>query len=437
MSNVTTIVGLQWGDEGKGRVSHYISNDAICIRSTGGNNAGHTIVVGGKKFALHLLPASIIKPENISIIGAGVVIDLRVLANEIEMLQKAGILITPDNLVISPRAHIIMPYHIEMDKLHEFMKGKNKIGTTLSGIGPCYSDKINRIGIRIQDLVSCSEKELCEKVSIPLELYDIQAQFINSNFTIFDAEDIVTHYLLQYKPKIEKFVKDERSILTPALLHEEKIVIEGAQSLYLDIDQGDYPFVTSSNPSASGTLSAAGIGPKHVKDVFGVMKAYCSRVGEGPFPTECKNSVGDLIREYGHEYGTTTKRPRRCGWLDLVRLKTAVDINSVTALCLNHLDTIGKIGETLGYIDVCTGYLVCNETHKNCPHSKIDYVPNDMSNVVPIYERFVGGWNATGCTSYEELPENAKKFVEFIEAYVNVPIKFIGVGPSEDETIRC
>ena len=220
-------------------------------------------------------------------------------------------------------------------------------------------------------------------------------------------------------------------------MHEEKIVIEGAQSLYLDIDQGDYPFVTSSNPSASGTLSAAGIGPKHVKDVFGVMKAYCSRVGEGPFPTECKNSVGDLIREYGHEYGTTTKRPRRCGWLDLVRLKTAVDINSVTALCLNHLDTIGKIGETLGYIDVCTGYLDCNETHKNCPHSKIDYVPNDMSNVVPIYERFVGGWNATGCTSYEELPENAKKFVEFIEAYVNVPIKFIGVGPSEDETIRC
>ena len=423
MSNVSVIVGLQWGDEGKGRVSHFVSDDAICIRATGGNNAGHTVVANGKKFALHLLPASIIRPNTISVLAPGVVIDLNVLAEEISILEKAGIKITPERLVISPRAHVILPYHIEMDKFHEDLKGSNKIGTTLRGIGPCYSDKVNRIGLRMDDLLNCTNQQAFRKISHAFQIVNR----LTSNKPFKSALD----YWILNRPALLPYIRDEREVIFPALKEGKKIIIEGAQSLYLDLDQGDYPYVTSSNPSTSGTIAAAGIGPKYVKEVYGIMKAYCSRVGEGPFNTELSNEIGDLIRELGHEYGTTTNRPRRCGWLDLVRLKNAITIDGVTALCLNHLDTIGKVGLQVGYINVCTSYFY---TYKG-ENREIDYVPVHSKACTPIYHRFEGGWDTTGCKTYDDLPDKAKEFVEFIEAYAEVPVKYIGIGPDEKDTI--
>ena len=423
MSNVSVIVGLQWGDEGKGRVSHFVSDDAICIRATGGNNAGHTVVANGKKFALHLLPASIIRPNTISVLAPGVVIDLNVLAEEISILEKAGIKITPERLVISPRAHVILPYHIEMDKFHEDLKGSNKIGTTLRGIGPCYSDKVNRIGLRMDDLLNCTNQQAFRKISHAFQIVNR----LTSNKPFKSALD----YWILNRPALLPYIRDEREVIFPALKEGKKIIIEGAQSLYLDLDQGDYPYVTSSNPSTSGTIAAAGIGPKYVKEVYGIMKAYCSRVGEGPFNTELSNEIGDLIRELGHEYGTTTNRPRRCGWLDLVRLKNAITIDGVTALCLNHLDTIGKVGLQVGYINVCTSYF-CTYKGEN---REIDYVPVHSKACTPIYHRFEGGWDTTGCKTYDDLPDKAKEFVEFIEAYAEVPVKYIGIGPDEKDTI--
>lgn len=432
MSNVSIITGLQWGDEGKGRVSHFISDNAICIRSTGGNNAGHTVVANGKKFALHLLPASIIKPNTISIIAPGVVIDLEVLAEEIKMLKEAGIEITPKNLIISPRAHIILPYHIEMDKLHENLKGDKKIGTTLRGIGPCYSDKVDRVGLRMDDLLNASNDEALEKIEIATKSVSaLMDKYSDGKLSINVIISHAFNYWAKYRSTIIPYIMDEREIIFPALYNNQKIIIEGAQSLYLDLDAGDYPYVTSSNPSASGTASAAGIGPKFITNVYGIFKAYCSRVGEGPFNTELFDDTGNFIRELGHEYGTTTKRPRRCGWLDLVRLKNAITINSVTALCLNHLDTIGKVGMQFGEIKVCTSYMY----YYKGEHKEITYVPVHADACSPIYTTFKGGWNTDGCKSYDDLPKKAKEFIRFIEEYTGIPVKFIGIGPDEKDTI--
>lgn len=429
--SVTTIVGLQWGDEGKGRVSHFVSNNAICIRSTGGNNAGHTVVVNGKKYVLHLLPSSIIKPGTFNIIAPGVVVDLEVLCGEIRQLQDAGISITTHNLCISPRAHIIMPYHIELDKLHEIMKGANKVGTTLRGIGPCYADKINRIGFQMNELVNSPASTLLQKLNQVLHVHNQQLSSAESDLKNFQAKSILKDYLLKNKDFLKPFVSDEHSIIFQALKRNDKIVLEGAQSIFLDIDQGDYPFVTSSSPSASGTLAGAGIGPSYSTDVYGVMKAYCSRVGEGPFNTEQDNEVGELIRKLGHEYGSTTNRPRRCGWLDLVRLHHAVKVNGVTALCLNHLDTIGKVGQELGYINVCISY-----RHKHNPCQVVSsYVPINSADYLPCYKVFKGGWDTTGCTTYESLPDSAKEYIKFIEKYSGAHVKFIGIGPDEKDTI--
>lgn len=429
MSNVTLIVGLQWGDEGKGRVSHYVSNNAICVRSTGGNNAGHTVVANGKKFALHLLPSAIIKPSNVCIIAAGVVVDIKVLCEEINSMQLAGIEITPQNLILSPRAQIICPYHIEMDRSQEQLKGAKKVGTTLRGIGPCYSDKANRINIRMGDLIYKSYLELAEQLRM---IWNINSHMLGGNPLFQSQEEFIRYhleYLSTYGNILRPFIKDEREILLPALENQDaSIVVEGAQAFYLDLDQGDYPYVTSSLPSSCGTLAAAGIGPKYVRDVYGIIKAYCSRVGEGPFNTELFDEIGELIRKLGHEYGTTTRRPRRCGWLDLVRLNTAIKVNGVTALCLNHLDTIGKVGQEVGYICVCIGY-------KSSTGQEINYVPVNQEVYTPVYQTFEGGWDTTGCTTYDQLPEKAKQFIEFIERYTRTTIKFIGIGPDERDTI--
>lgn len=415
---VKVIVGVQWGDEGKGRASHYESKNAkIVVRSTGGNNAGHTVVANGKKFAMHLLPSSIIRKGVLSIIGPGVVIDPKVLISEIEQMKVNGINIDNTNLLISDRAHIILPHHIALDSLSEKLKD-NKVGTTGRGIGPSYSEKCDRTNLRMIDLVNT--KNLKDKISQSLR--KANALFKQFDYPII-SEDEEYNLCLEYGKKLSGLIGDSETAIINAYEHNENIILEGAQALYLDIDHGDYPFVTSSNPNASGTCSGAGIGPTLVDEVIGVMKAYCSRVGEGPFTTELFDETGDKIRELGHEYGTTTGRPRRCGWLDLVMIKNARYINGLTSLCINHMDTIGKLPE----IKVCVGY--------NYNGKEINYVPIDRENCTPIYKTFEGNWNTDNATTYEELPQKAKDYIEFIENYTGIKVKYIGVGADEKRTI--
>ena len=415
---IKEIVGIQWGDEGKGRASYYESKNAkVVIRATGGNNAGHTVVANEKKFAMHLLPSSIINDDVKSIIGPGVVIDPEVLINEMETMKQAGIKINPQKLFISGRAHIIMPHHKELDGLYEEMKAK-KIGTTKRGIGPCYSEKCDRTGIRMYDLIS--GKLTPEKIGEALKKANIL--FKQAGRKIFDEKE--TYELcLKWKEKLQDYICDTQFIIMEAHKNNENIIIEGAQALYLDLDHGDYPFVTSSNPNGSGTASGAGIGPTLIDEVIGVMKAYCSRVGEGPFPTEQENELGDKIRELGHEYGTTTGRPRRCGWLDLVMIKNAAFTNGLTSLCVNHIDTLGKLEK----IKVCIAY-----KHNG---QEIDYVPMNREEWEPVYKEFDGKWDTEKTTTYENLPKKAKEYIEFIEQYTGVKVKYIGIGADASRTI--
>jgi adenylosuccinate synthase len=415
---VKVIVGIQWGDEGKGRASHFESKNAsIVIRSTGGNNAGHTVVANGKKFAMHLLPSSIIRDGVLSIIGPGVVVDPKVLITEIDEMAKNGIIIDNKRLLISDRAHIILPHHIALDSLMEMLKD-NKVGTTGRGIGPSYSEKCDRTNIRMIDLKNTDTL----KNKINQSLKKANALFKQFDYPII-SEDEEYKLCLEFGKRLYNLIGDSEAAIINAYEKNENIIIEGAQALYLDIDHGDYPFVTSSNPNASGTCSGAGIGPTLVDEVIGVMKAYCSRVGEGPFTTELLDETGDTIRELGHEYGTTTGRPRRCGWLDLVMVKNAKYINGLTSLCINHMDTIGKLPE----IKVCIGYMYNGK--------EISYVPIDRQNCTPIYKTFEGNWDTSNVSTYKELPEKAKKYIKFIEEYSGIPVKYIGVGADENRTI--
>ena len=415
---IKEIVGIQWGDEGKGRASHYESKTVgVVIRATGGNNAGHTVVANGKKFAMHLLPSSIIRDGVKSIIGPGVVIDPDVLISEIETMKKAGINIDSSKLFISDKAHIIMPHHKALDELYEEMKTE-KIGTTKRGIGPCYSEKCDRTGLRMYDLISSelTKQKIGESLKKANKLLKSQNHKTFNETEMFDL-------CMKWKDKLEEYICDTQPIIMDAYNNNQDIIIEGAQALYLDLDHGDYPFVTSSNPNASGSASGAGIGPTLIDEVIGVIKAYCSRVGEGPFPTEQKNETGDLIRKLGHEYGTTTGRPRRCGWLDLVMVKNAAFTNGLTSLCVNHIDTIGKLDK----IKVCTGYEYNGK--------EIEYIPMDRDKCKPIYKTFEGNWNTSNAKTFEDLPENAKEYIKFIEQYTGVKVKYIGIGADESETI--
>lgn len=421
---VTIVTGAFWGDEGKGRAAFYECQDAhMCLRATGGNNAGHTVVYNGKKYALHLLPSAIIRENVICGIGPGVVIDPQVLIEEIHKLQDAGIKITPKNLIISDKAHVILPYHKSVDALHESLKS-NKVGTTGRGIGPCYADKCNRIGIRMADLKDHAKfmeelpdtekfhynEILLKKISLPVNYH-------NTKFSAFKKPDFkVNPYsmydlLVYYADVLGPYIKDLQPVINKALEKGKKIVVEGAQAFCLDIDHGDYPYVTSSNPNTCGTLSGIGIGPMYVKEVIGVCKAYCSRVGEGPFPTEQSNEIGNVIRELGNEYGTTTGRPRRCGWLDLSMINRSKYVNGYTCLCINHLDTIGLIGQQLGEIKI-----------------KID----DTDEYLDIFH---GGWDTTDCVTYDDLPDAAKCFIETIEYQTGLPVKYIGIGADNANTI--
>ena len=431
MANVTVIVGTQWGNEGKGRIAHQVSKECIAIRATGSSQAGHTVLVNGQKFTLHLLPSAIVLPNTRCIIGSGVVVDLPSLATEIKTLQAMGIKVSPDRLIISPRAHIILPYHVSMDKMHESLKGEQKLGTTLSGVGPCYSDKINRIGIRMEDFANLSIQELMAKISHIIKIDNVVLNAFSPESAITNLHSLIDEGILNYRSLIIPYIRDERPLLTSTLVNDEKIVVEGSQSFYLDIDQGDYPYVTSSSPSTSGTLAAAGIGPIYVSDVLGVAKAYCSRVGEGPFNTEQFGPTANTLRKIGKEYNSDGSA-RRVGWLDLVRLKNAVIQDGITELCLMHMDDLGKVGWKLGEIKVCTSYLY---NQSNSWPITIDYVPIDSENCEPIYKSFKGGWDTSECNDYDSLPQPAKNFIEFIEEYLAIPVMYIGIGPDIHDII--
>jgi adenylosuccinate synthase len=420
---VRVVVGTQWGDEGKGKYIDMLAEQSdIVVRFSGGNNAGHTIVANGAKYALHLIPSGILHTDKTCIIGNGVVVDPGVLLQEMKGLNERGI--TTDHLLISDRAHLIMPYHRELDELQENFRGSGSIGTTKRGIGPCYADKIERSGIRMCDLID--ENEFIKKVKANLELKNLIIEKVYGGKP-FKAEPIIQEYL-GYAEKLKKYITDTTCILADAIDAGKNILFEGAQANFLDIDFGTYPYVTSSNPVAGGVCTGSGLGPVYIDEVYGVLKAYTSRVGAGPFPTEQINEIGDTIRELGWEYGTTTGRPRRCGWLDTVMIKYAAKINGLTALAINHVDTIGKLKE----IKLCVGYEKDGQIIRTFPASL-----NELAKCKPVYEVFEP-WNEdiSNARSFEELPQNAQKYLKRIEELVGVTIGLIGVGKDREQIIK-
>lgn len=420
MSKVDVVLGTFYGDEGKGKIIDYLSSSAdIAVRCTGGNNAGHTIEVDGKKFAFHLIPSGILNKGTIAVIGNGIVIDPKVLIEEINELKRNGFSV--DNLKISEKAHIILPYHIEMDKLLEENRGNSKIGTTARGIGPAYCDKYERCGIRAEDLISDRFEAL-----LTTNINNKNKIFKMYNYPTIDLKQTLEDYK-KYAEILKPYITDTVTLLHDALENGKKILCEGAQASLLDIDFGSYPFVTSSNPSIGGICTGSGLGARDIGEVYGVLKAYSSRVGSGPYITEQDNEIGDTIRELGHEYGTTTKRPRRCGWLDLVALKYAVRLNGITGLAINHVDTIGKLDK----IKLCVAY---NHNGKETTNfsTNVDFLNNSTA----VYEEFDGNFgDISNCKTRKDLPENAQKYLARIEEFVGVPVKFIGTGAGREAMI--
>ena len=417
------VIGTQWGDEGKGKYIDILANDAdFVVRFCGGNNAGHTIVHEGEKYALHLIPSGILRKDKVCIIANGVVIDPAVLLMEIDRLKSRNVEMA--ELFISPRAHLIMPWHRELDVLQENNRGNGGLGTTKRGIGPAYTDKAERSGIRMGDLM---DSELfAGQVRDNLKIKNAIIEKVYGGTTI-DADAVIKEYL-EYAERLRPYVRDVNSLVNVALEDGKCVLFEGAQATFLDIDFGTYPYVTSSNPIAGGVCTGAGVGPRMITEVLGVMKAYTTRVGAGPFVTELLDEIGNTIREIGHEYGTTTGRPRRCGWLDTFMLLYAARINGLTGLCMNHLDTIGKVD----HIRVCTGYKLNGKL--------IDYYPSSLKELAscePVYEEFES-WKAIDISRvrrFNALPEAARVYIRRIEELVGVPMKYVGVGPDREQTI--
>lgn len=422
MSKVDVVLGGFYGDEGKGKIIDYLSQKAdFSVRCTGRNNAGHSIEIAGKKSAFHLIPSGILNEGTIAVIGNGVVVDPKVLIEEIKNVEANGY--SADNLRISDKAHVILPYHIEMDRLQEELRGDQKIGTTCRGIGPVYCDKYERCGIRMGDFVNKKfEKQLRKNVDTKNKIFE------RYGHKVLNADEILKEYN-EYADFLKKYVVDTIDLLHNAIEQDKRILCEGAQATLLDIDFGSYPFVTSSNPTIGGICTGTGIGARYIGEVYGVIKAYSSKVGEGPYITEQDNEIGDKIRELGHEYGTTTKRPRRCGWLDVVALKYAAMINGITGIAINHVDTVGKLDE----IKLCVGYKKDGEVTMKFS-TDLDYI-NECE---PVYETFEGNFgDISNLKSRDELPENAKKYLNRVEEIVGVPIKFIGTGAGRDSMIVC
>ena len=420
------ILGAQWGDEGKGKATDLLGNKVqYVVRYQGGNNAGHTVVIstknGPEKFALHLLPSGILTPEVIPVIGNGVVIDPGVLLEEIKGLNERGI--DTSKLKISADAHIITSYHVMLDKTIERFLGKSKIGTTGRGIGPAYGDKVSRVGIRVQDLYD--EKILRKKVEGSL-LSKNQTLVKVYNRRAVDV-DVIVSELLGYAEKIKPYVANTSLLLNEALNRNEIVLLEGGQGTLLDVDHGTYPFVTSSNPTAGGAATGSGIGPTKITRVIGILKAYTTRVGEGPFPTELLDENGERLRQIGGERGTTTGRPRRCGWFDAVVARYATRVNGLTDFFLTKLDVLTGFKE----IPVCVAYEVDGQRYEEMPMTQTQF-----HHAKPIYE-YLPGWDEdiSGARKFEDLPINARKYVEFLEKISGAPMSAIGVGQHRDATI--
>jgi adenylosuccinate synthase len=418
----TVVLGAQWGDEGKGKVTDFFASSAdYVVRFQGGNNAGHTIVVGDEKLALSLTPSGVLYPDCVPVIGSGCVVDLAFLKKELEMLNSKNV--STKKLAISPNAHVIMPYHKLLDELIEESLGENKIGTTKKGIGPCYADKIQRSGIRIQDLID--DEVFAEKVKTNVEEKNQLLTKIYGRDPI-DPNEIINEFKT-YKEIINNHVKDTSLMISNAIKEGKNILFEGAQGTLLDIDHGTYPFVTSSNTSSANAAIGSGIGPLNLNKIVGVTKAYISRVGSGPFITEQKNDIGDYLIEKGAEFGVVTGRRRRCGWLDLISLKYSVRVNSLTELFITKLDVLSGLEE----IKLGVGYMNGDKVITDYP-----YQQNVFYNAEPVYETYAG-WSEdiTSVRSFDNLPENAKKYITAIEDFIEIPITFISVGPERNQNI--
>lgn len=419
--SVVAVIGGQWGDEGKGRIVDLLAQQAhMVIRYSGGNNAGHTVINDRGTFKLHLVPAGIFNPETINIIGTGVVVDPAALLEELAMLAEAGV--TFDNLYISDRAHVIMPYHREQDRAQESLRGDGRIGTTGRGVGPAYSDKMERVGIRIGELLDAE--------GLPLRLtriLDSKHALLRLDSSQQPSAAALTQQFLDYGSQLRQHITVTHPRIQQALRQGNRVLLEGAQASLLDVDWGTYPYVTSSAPGAAGACQGAGIGPRQLSRVLGVFKAYTTRVGGGPFPTELTDETGTLLRERGHEYGTTTGRPRRCGWFDAVAARYVVELNGIDHLVITKLDVL----DNLPALRICTGYRLNGAT--------IDYMPSspaELNQVEPIYEDLPGWQTPTdGIRSFDALPTNAQRYLDRIAELSGAPIALISVGAARDASI--
>jgi adenylosuccinate synthase len=417
---VTLVIGTQWGDEGKGKVVDYYSKDAeYVVRFQGGNNAGHTIKVGDEVYKLHVVPSGVIQGKT-GIIGNGVVIDPEILLQEIDELIKRG---KKPKLLISDRANIIMPYHKILDGAEEHYLGDKKIGTTKRGIGPCYSDKVARNGIRAIDLTEKETLQALLKRILPLKQKLIDIYGIKTKLN--EKEILETYH--SYGKRLQQYVTTTHLELNKAIHQKKNILLEGAQGTMLDVEFGTYPYTTSSNTIAGGSTTGSGIGPRAIDEIIGIVKAYTTRVGEGPLPTELFDTTGEHLQQVGHEFGTTTSRPRRCGWLDLVVVKHSCLISGITKIALTKLDVLNGLSK----LNICTHYDLNGKT--------IDYIPaniQDVSACTPVYQTF-SGWESLNpaSTTFTDLPKEAQTYVRFIEKYIGVPIRLISIGPGRSETI--
>ncbi|WP_282070551.1 adenylosuccinate synthase [Janibacter hoylei] len=417
------LIGAQWGDEGKGKATDLMGNDVdYVVKFNGGNNAGHTVVIEGEKYALHLLPSGILTPSVVPVIGNGVVIDLEVLFQELDGLDARGV--DTSKLLISANAHLIAPYNRTLDKVTERFLGKRKIGTTGRGIGPTYADKMNRVGIRVQDIFD--EGILRQKVEAALDFKNqVLAKIYNTRAADVDA---VVAELLSYADRLRPMVVDTSLELEKALDEGKNVLLEAGQATLLDVDHGTYPFVTSSSATAGGACTGSGIPPTRVSRVIAILKAYSTRVGEGPFPTELFDDDGEFLRKAGHEYGTTTGRPRRTGWLDAVVGRYATRINGVTDFVVTKLDVLTGLER----VPICVAYEIDGERVEEMPVNQ-----SDVHHATPIYEYLDGWWeDISACRTFEELPANAQAYVLRVEELVGARVSAIGVGPGREEIIQ-
>jgi adenylosuccinate synthase len=419
----TVVVGTQWGDEGKGKLTDLLAKEMqVVVRYQGGHNAGHTIVVGDQRFALQLLPSGILYDHVTPVIGNGVVVDPGVLLAEMDGLSRSGV--DCSRLVVSGNAHLIMPYHQELDALVERHLGRNKLGTTKRGIGPTYGDKAARVGLRVQDLLD--PKIFRQKLDVALKEKNLILAKVYNRLPL-SADEITDRYLGEYAPRLSPFIGDSVGVVHEALDAGHHVLLEGAQATFLDLDHGTYPFVTSSNPVAGGACVGAGIGPRHITSVIGIAKAYVTRVGAGPFPTELTDETGEMLVDRGREFGTNTGRRRRTGWFDAVMIRQAARINSLTELAVTKLDVL----DALPVLKVCVAYRVDGVEHRHMP-----YHQTDLHRAEPVYVE-LPGWqeDTSAATELHHLPAAAKEYVAFLAEQAGVRIDRVGVGPGRDQFV--